>query len=282
MIAIDSDALTTELRRALPDSEPSASVPMFVAQVPWPEADAGIQLLERVCDHAHPAAWRFDEALLETWPGRVVSFAMHAVRALPPGEERIRGLMQVPARLTSRESDEVMPALVDGTFPQTVWAPHTKPTSRRNLIVSFVRTVSPEQRERWFQFDTSQHEHSPLLYEFRSRKAVDCLSEASMRDLWARIPAHNQGEIPQEFPGWSLAFSGVRPPGYPAGSKRCGSSTPNTFEECLSTRGAVKVEKRRSETRSCGNAPAYSTPSARPISADAPRFPERPLPGPCP
>lgn len=87
MLSIDVEELTASVCRALP-AEPFAAVPLFVDQVRWIDADAGLDLLERLITNAHLSTWGFTDDTLDTWPSAVA--ALLAAVAEDPMRLQIR------------------------------------------------------------------------------------------------------------------------------------------------------------------------------------------------
>jgi hypothetical protein len=173
---------------------------MFVAQVRWLDAAAGRDLVEQIVTRAHPSTWRFDDALLNTWPPAVAQRAVAAVRALPRGEARIEGLCRIAGRLTRAEQREALEGVLDGTFRERHGA-----VSRRGVIVAFIRTLPEDDREAWVRAQAAGQ--VPFLSEVLARRDVGVLTDRALRDLWRRVPTPARGEIPSEFYGdarWDL------------------------------------------------------------------------------
>lgn len=198
MVELELSKIVESVRRALPEAEPFAAIPLFLAQVRFLDADAGCALVAKIAGSAHPTTWSFDDARLESWPARVVAVALAAVRALPPGEDRIEALCSIPRRLTVEEQGEVLEGILDGTYPQTTWR-YAKPTSRIDKIAGFVRTLPERERERWVR--SSVEASMPILSELLARREVGALTERALRELWSRVPTPPPGEVPRAYQG---------------------------------------------------------------------------------
>lgn len=195
---IDIDVWAASVARALPEAEPCAAVALFVEQVRWLDDPAAPTLVDAIVTRAHPSTWEFDDDLLDTWSPAAAGRALAAVRALRDPEDRIEALLRVLRRLSGDERDEVLRAVVDGTFLPTTYR-HSKPMGRHDLIAAFLRTTPTEDRERWVRAEVGRYSADPLWLEFDARREAGCLDERAVRDLWARMMADDPRHIPVQL-----------------------------------------------------------------------------------
>jgi hypothetical protein len=174
-------SIVRAVQAALPEAAPFAVVPMLTAQLPHVDAPAGLALLDQIATHIPASAWGFTDAALDRWPEPVGQHALSCIRALPPGEERIKALCTVARRLTLAERREALDGILDGTLPDTTYE-HTKPLSYRHVITDFLRTLPEAWQEEWIATEATD-----VSAEARARRDLGRFTEVALRKMWSQI-----------------------------------------------------------------------------------------------
>jgi hypothetical protein len=224
-LMLDLPGIVRAVQAALPEAAPFAVVPMLTAQLPHVDAPAGLALLDQIAAHIPASAWGFSDAALDRWPEPVGQHALSCIRALPPGEERIKALCTVVRRLTLAERREALDGILDGTFPDTTYE-YTKPLSYRNVITDFLRTLPEAWQEEWIATEATDVDS-----EARARRDLGRLTEVALRKMWSQIDHAStpSTDVPLEYLGVAehlppdlkgLALARIRParPRAPASS----------------------------------------------------------------
>jgi hypothetical protein len=181
-LVFDLPSIVRAVQAALPEAAPFAVVPMLTAQLPHVDAPAGLALLDQIATHIPASAWGFTDAVLDRWPEPVGQHALACIRALPPGEERIKALCTVARRLTLAERREALDGILDGTLPEESWE-HTKPISYRHVITTFLRTLPEAWQEEWIATKAD----GDVFTEARARRDLGRFTEVALRGMWSQI-----------------------------------------------------------------------------------------------